>query len=184
MNNWPIYEHPDVVALACAWWDETQSFRRGTTSAVLADLMEELGFEEDSKGPSLLEWMRKPAADGGELDYYNDDGPFHVAARVYRVGFGSSASPVFRFACQWAAAELQDEDGECCLLGSRAELGLLASSREIREWMTDRGFPTGLDPMTGLGRDVYGWRVVLNRYQPKGHLDFVRGDKIVTARVY
>lgn len=194
VTNTEILADPDVVRALQCWWDETHSFAVGVSSAVVADLLEEKGWDTSVDG-----WAETLTKMRGDLvvRWFESDA-FEHAAGVFRVSAGTVANPVVARMFQWLR-DIAREEGvsyydlaKAHVLVSAEDAGRMGMSREVREYlMQARGDrvvgAVEKNPLALCGLPVkimFGMAVLLNESQTPGQVDLVAGETIITARVY
>lgn len=193
---------PEIIAALQAWWDETPgAFTRGTTSAVIADMMEETGFDPNQwDAPHLFDWMRN-AREGAILMHQIAEESIKDRTGIFHVSAGTQANPCIRHMVNWFGERLRilgvapsDMAREATTLISARECAIMGRSLEFREYyrfgigaLHDLSYAINTrDPVAlfGFAPLSYGMHFKLNDVQPEGQIDCWCGDICITARVY
>ncbi len=189
---------PEAEAIACAWWDEGRGWTPGVSSGVLADKLE----EEEAACPDTLHWLR--CTFGPSIEAVGFAGVTLIprldrAANVHRISGGTTADPRLKHMFDSFWVTLRYDRGysshqvvaEAWVLLGEDTAHMIGRSRECREWVMQdlsgwrqiKEEPYSPLKMLGLPDRMYGWRLLLNDAQPRGQVDCILGDTIITARV-
>lgn len=204
MTNADILALPDVVRALQCWWDETRSFARGVTSAVIADLLEDAGWDfVEPNWTDIVSWMRGTSDEPAWIDRYHP-GPFHEAAGIFSVLNGTTANPTFLRALQWCNRQsglLWHDWVRGHMLISPEDCVMISHSREIRDYLMGPGGEAtirawanflqmdadGLPTLTeayGFPRRYGMVRFLLSEEQPQGILTMNVDNQLFDVRVY
>lgn len=193
MTNAEILALPDVVRALTCWWDECRGWYQGVTSAVVADLLEEYGWDcgpKKSTEANLFDWLRSTIIVKPSFRP-------HVEVFEYAIGaFNAYAGNVVHdharrmFTWLWRKHDPHFANGfeyrrDARVLVNPADAEKIARSQEMRQYMmhaaryADWSFTTGILPDR-----VYGNIVTLTPEQPEGIVSSVWHDVRVDARVW
>ena len=105
--NATILAMPDVIAALQAWWDETRSWAQGVTSAVIADMLDELGYSVPLRANEhpIQDYMRSVYT--VESGYTPGLELFAAAAGVFDLARGTVAQPTMYPMVKWLRIGLQ-----------------------------------------------------------------------------
>ncbi len=201
MTNGDILALPDVIRALQCWWDETRSWAVGVTSGVIADLLEDHGWDmrpPDSSQPCGYEpFFRSLRGRHGLTWVDGGGGIFNDAAGVFDTRTGTTANPKVYRMMRWLWDSLRAEGvdnyalAKAHILVSGEDASRIASSREVRDYLM-QGDPLNLlggyesgNPLALFGMPctiLYGTAILYSESQTVGRIDMVAGDTIVTAR--